>query len=58
VNFYNDLSVGGTEITGAFSNPFEVQSYDGLYAVTLVGELRATSLGRALSVLLMAKLSE
>jgi len=50
VSFQNGLSSDGTEIVGAFSNPFEVRRYDGLCAVTLVGELNAESLGKALNI--------
>ncbi|MEM3579234.1 MAG: aspartate kinase [Candidatus Bathyarchaeia archaeon] len=47
-SFNNGLTSNGTEITGAFSNPFEVRRYNGLCAVTLVGDLNAASLGEAL----------
>ncbi|MEM3899350.1 MAG: aspartate kinase, partial [Candidatus Bathyarchaeia archaeon] len=47
-SFNNGLSSEGTEIVGAFSNLFEIRRHNGLCAVTLVGELNATSLGRAL----------
>jgi aspartate kinase len=48
-SFHKGLSSNGTEITGAFSNPFDVRRYDGLCAITLVGELNASSLGKALA---------
>jgi hypothetical protein len=32
-----------------FPNPFDVRRYDGLCAITLVGELNASSLGKALA---------
>jgi len=49
VSFNKGLSSNGTEITGAFSNPFDVRRYNGLCAITLVGELNASSLGKALA---------
>lgn len=49
VSFNNGLSSNGTEIIGAFSNPFEVKRHNGLCAVTLVGELNASTLGKALT---------
>ena len=45
-SFYNGLSSNGTEIKGAFSNPFDVGRYGDLCAITLVGELNASSLGK------------
>ncbi|MEM1566462.1 MAG: aspartate kinase [Candidatus Bathyarchaeia archaeon] len=45
---FNNGLFSGTEIVGAFSNPFDVRLYEGLCAITLVGELDAASLGRAL----------
>lgn len=51
VSFHNGLSSDGTEIIGAFFNPFEVKSYDGLCAITLVGELNAANLGKVFSTL-------
>ena len=48
VSFNNGLSSNGTEIIGAFSNPFEVRRHNGLCAVTLVGELNASAIGKAL----------
>jgi aspartate kinase len=49
VSFQNGLSSHETEITGAFSNPFNVRHYDGLCAITLVGKLNASGLGKALT---------
>jgi len=51
VSFYKGLSSGGTEIIGAFSNPFEVKSYNGLCAITLVGEINAANLEKVFSIL-------
>lgn len=48
VSFYNGLSSEGTEITGAFFNPFEVRKHHGLCAVTLVGGFNAPNLAKAL----------
>ncbi|MDW8023470.1 MAG: ACT domain-containing protein, partial [Nitrososphaerota archaeon] len=48
VSFNNGLTSDGTEIVGAFSNPFEVRRYNGLCAVTFVGELNAVNLGKAI----------
>ncbi len=47
-SFNNGLSSAGTEIVDAFSNPFDVRKYRGLCAVTIVGELNAASLGKAM----------
>jgi len=49
VSFNKGLSSNGTEITGAFPNPFDVRRYNGLCAITLVGEFNASSLGKALA---------
>lgn len=57
VNFHNGLSSEGTEITGAFFNPFEVRRYNGLCAVTLVGELNAAGLGKALMTFVGEKIA-
>ncbi len=57
VSFHNGLSSEGTEIIGAFSNPFEVRRYNGLCAVTLVGELNAEGLGKALMTFVGEKIA-
>ncbi|HDI12269.1 MAG TPA: aspartate kinase [Candidatus Bathyarchaeota archaeon] len=51
VSFYKSLSSEGTEIIGAFSNPFEVKSYNRLCALTLVGEINAANLEKIFSIL-------
>lgn len=52
VCFSGKLSHGGTEITGVFgANPLEVRNYDGLSALTLVGEIKSDGLSKAFSVL-------
>lgn len=57
ISFHNGLSSEGTEIIGAFSNPFEVRRYNGLCAVTLVGELNAEGLGKALMTFVGEKIA-
>ncbi|MEM2440355.1 MAG: ACT domain-containing protein, partial [Candidatus Bathyarchaeia archaeon] len=55
-SFNNGLS-SGTEIVGAFSNPFDVKKCGGLCAVTIVGELNASSLGKAMMVFADGKIA-
>jgi len=57
VSFNNGLSSNGTEIIGAFSNPFEVRRHNGLCAVTLVGELNASAIGKALTTFTDGKIA-
>lgn len=57
VSFCNGLSSEGTEITGAFSNPFDVKTYSGLCGITLVGELNAANLGKVLVKLANEKMA-
>lgn len=56
-SFNNGLSYGGTEIIGAFSNPFEVRKYGDLCAVTLVGELNAANLVKAMTAFANKKIA-
>jgi len=57
ISFYKGLSSEGTEITGAFSNSFEIKRYNGLCAITLVGGLNAASLGKVFSILAGEKIA-